>query len=40
MKVGVPAETKPVEYRVALTLAGARELAEHGHETTQARALI
>jgi alanine dehydrogenase len=32
MKVGVPAEIKSDEYRVALTPAGARELAEHGHE--------
>ena len=32
MKVGVPSEIKPDEYRVALTPAGARELAEHGHE--------
>ncbi len=32
MKVGVPTETKPDEYRVALTPAGVRELAEHGHE--------
>jgi alanine dehydrogenase len=32
MKVGVPRETKPDEYRVALTPAGARELAEHGHD--------
>jgi alanine dehydrogenase len=32
VKVGVPTETKPDEYRVALTPAGARELAEHGHE--------
>jgi alanine dehydrogenase len=32
MKVGVPAEIKDDEYRVALTPAGARELAEHGHE--------
>ncbi len=32
MKVGVPTEVKPDEYRVALTPAGARELAEHGHE--------
>ena len=31
MNVGVPTETKPDEYRVALTPAGARELAEHGH---------
>lgn len=32
MKVGVPSEVKEDEYRVALTPAGARELAEHGHE--------
>jgi alanine dehydrogenase len=32
MKVGVPTEIKPEEYRVALTPAGARELAEHDHE--------
>jgi alanine dehydrogenase len=32
MKVGVPTETKVDEYRVALTPAGARELAEHDHE--------
>jgi alanine dehydrogenase len=32
MRVGVPTETKADEYRVALTAAGARELAEHGHE--------
>jgi alanine dehydrogenase len=32
MMVGVPTETKVDEYRVALTPAGARELAEHGHE--------
>jgi alanine dehydrogenase len=32
MRVGVPTETKDDEYRVALTPAGARELAEHGHE--------
>jgi alanine dehydrogenase len=32
MKVGVPTETKPDEYRVALTPAGARELREQGHE--------
>jgi alanine dehydrogenase len=32
MKVGVPTEIKPDEYRVALTPAGARELAEHDHE--------
>jgi alanine dehydrogenase len=39
MKVGVPTEIKPDEYRVALTPAGARELREHGHEVlVQARA--
>jgi len=32
MKVGVPTEIKPDEYRVALTPAGVRELSEHGHE--------
>jgi alanine dehydrogenase len=32
MKVGVPTEVKSDEYRVALTPAGVRELAEHGHE--------
>jgi len=32
MRVGVPTELKEDEYRVALTPAGARELAEHGHE--------
>jgi alanine dehydrogenase len=32
MKVGVPTEIKDDEYRVALTPAGTRELAEHGHE--------
>ena len=32
MKVGVPTETKPDEYRVALTPAGARELTDAGHE--------
>jgi alanine dehydrogenase len=32
MKVGVPAETKADEYRVAITPAGVRELVEHGHE--------
>ncbi len=32
MKVGVPTEVKPDEYRVSLTPAGARELTEHGHE--------
>jgi alanine dehydrogenase len=32
MKVGVPTEVKPDEYRVALTPIGARELAERGHD--------
>lgn len=31
MKVGVPTEIKPDEYRVALTPAGVRELVEHDH---------
>ncbi|MGA2009931.1 MAG: alanine dehydrogenase [Solirubrobacteraceae bacterium] len=32
MKVGVPTEVKTDEYRVALTPAGARELADAGHQ--------
>ena len=32
MKVGVPTEIKPDEYRVAITQAGVREMVEHGHE--------
>ena len=32
MKVGVPTEVKTDEYRVALTPAGVRELADAGHE--------
>jgi alanine dehydrogenase len=32
MKVGVPTETKPDEYRVAITPAGVRELVRNGHE--------
>jgi alanine dehydrogenase len=32
MKVGVPAEIKADEYRVAVTPAGVREMVEHGHE--------
>ncbi|MEX1141242.1 MAG: alanine dehydrogenase [Thermoleophilaceae bacterium] len=32
MRVGVPTEVKPDEYRVALTPAGTRELVEHGHD--------
>ena len=32
MKIGVPTEVKPDEYRVALTPAGVRELTDRGHE--------
>ncbi len=32
MKVGVPSEVKPDEYRVALTPSGVRELVDAGHE--------
>ena len=32
MRVGVPTEIKPDEYRVALTPAGARELVDAGHD--------
>jgi alanine dehydrogenase len=32
MKVGVPTEIKPDEYRVAVTPAGVRELVDHGHD--------
>jgi alanine dehydrogenase len=32
MKVGVPTEIKPDEYRVAITPIGVRELSEHGHD--------
>jgi len=32
MKIGVPSEVKVEEYRVAMTPAGVRELAEHGHD--------
>jgi alanine dehydrogenase len=32
MKVGIPTEIKPDEYRVAITPIGVRELAEHGHD--------
>ena len=32
MRVGVPKEIKPDEYRVAVTPAGVREMSEHGHE--------
>jgi alanine dehydrogenase len=34
MRVGVPTEIKPDEYRVALTPAGVRELTAAGHEVT------
>src|SRR3954462_2470057 len=32
MRIGVPTEIKPGEYRVALTPAGVRDLADRGHE--------
>jgi alanine dehydrogenase len=32
MKVGIPSEVKPDEYRVAVTPAGVREMVDHGHE--------
>ena len=32
MRVGIPTEIKPDEYRVAVTPAGVRELVDHGHE--------
>jgi alanine dehydrogenase len=32
MRVGVPTEIKPDEYRVAITPAGVRELCSHGHD--------
>jgi alanine dehydrogenase len=32
VRVGVPTEIKPDEYRVAITPAGVREMTEHGHE--------
>ena len=32
MKIGIPSEIKPDEYRVAVTPAGVREMVEHGHE--------
>jgi alanine dehydrogenase len=32
MRIGVPSEIKPDEYRVAITPAGVRELSTHGHE--------
>jgi alanine dehydrogenase len=38
MKVGVPTETKPDEYRVALTPTGVRELVDAGHSVYVQRA--
>jgi len=38
MRIGVAREIKPQEYRVALTPAGARELAQRGHEVLVERA--
>ncbi len=32
MRIGIPTEIKPAEYRVAITPAGVREMVEHGHE--------
>ena len=32
VRIGVPSEIKPDEYRVAITPAGVRELSAHGHE--------
>src|SRR4051812_9594159 len=32
MRVGIPTEIKPDEYRVAITPAGVRELSDAGHE--------
>jgi alanine dehydrogenase len=32
VKIGVPTEIKPDEYRVAITAAGVREMADRGHE--------
>jgi len=32
VRVGIPTEIKPDEYRVAVTPAGVREMVEHGHE--------
>lgn len=34
MKIGVPAEVKNREYRVAITPAGVHELVKHGHEVS------
>ena len=32
MRIGVPTEVKPQEYRVAMTPAGVQELVRHGHD--------
>jgi alanine dehydrogenase len=32
MRIGVPKEVKPDEHRVAITPAGVREMADHGHD--------
>jgi alanine dehydrogenase len=32
VRVGIPKEIKPAEYRLAITPAGVREMVEHGHE--------
>jgi alanine dehydrogenase len=32
VRIGVPTEIKPDEYRVAITPAGVREMTEHGHQ--------
>jgi alanine dehydrogenase len=32
VRIGVPTEIKPDEYRVAITPAGVREMTDHGHE--------
>lgn len=32
MRIGIPKEIKPDEYRVAITPAGVREITEHGHQ--------
>src|SRR5919205_2763605 len=37
MRIGVPTEVKPDEYRVALTPSGARELTEAGHDVVVQR---
>ncbi|MFI7450953.1 alanine dehydrogenase [Nonomuraea sp. NPDC049714] len=37
MKIGVPAEVKNHEYRVAVTPAGVHELVSHGHDVTVER---